>query len=127
MKSVGRDEDMPKKVHVLLWLSLLIIFIHLAVVVEEDGEDAMLHFYLIGQTRIKPVEHSEHLVGVVEQPAWIGMMHGSGCRIEAERLIEAIGKLLDDSRQGFVRAITEQMLDSAVPDIPANRSRQKIV
>ena len=47
LESVGRDEDMPKQVHVLLWLSLLIIFIYLAVVVEEDGENATLEFHIV--------------------------------------------------------------------------------
>ena len=56
-----------------------------------------------------------------------GMVHRRGSRIEAEWLIEAIGKFLDDSHQGFVRAITEQMLDCVVPDIAANRTGQNIV
>ena len=127
LQPMSPDVDMAKQVHVGLRLALLVVFVHLPAVVEKDGQNAMLHLNLIGQTGIESFEHVEHLVGMVEQTTWVGMVHTGGCGIEAEGFEKPTGELLYDGHQCFVATVAKQLLDSIVPDIAANGTRQQVV
>ena len=52
IKSVGGDEDVSEEVFVVACLPVFLVFVHLSVVVEEDGDDASLDFHLIGQAGV---------------------------------------------------------------------------
>lgn len=97
IQPVSADVDVSEQIHVWQRLALLAVFAHLAAVVEEYRKDAMFHFHLIWQTGIKSLEHPQHLVRMVQQPAGIGVMHRCGSRIDAERLVKTCGKFLDDA------------------------------
>ena len=64
---------------------------------------------------------------VVEQTAREGMMHRRGGWVLTERLVETVGKFLDDSHQRFVRAIAEELLYRVVPNVTTYRTGQEVV
>ena len=128
LESVGRDEDMPKKIHVLLWFSLLIIFIHLTVVVEEDGENATLEFHIVvRQDGIDAFKHVQHLIGVVQKSTLESVMNRCGCGIEGIRFEKYVSKLCDERLERFIFAKAEQMVDAFVPKSTLDGARHKVV
>ena len=64
---------------------------------------------------------------VVQEAARKGVMHGCGCRILTEWLVEPVGEFLDDAHQGLVRTIAEELLYRVVPHITTNGPGQQVV
>ena len=59
------DVYMTQQIHIRLGVSLPIIFIDLAVIMEKNCQDTALDLNLVGQTWIEPVQHVQHLVCMV--------------------------------------------------------------
>ena len=116
---------MTQQEHILLRLTLTIVLLTLAKVVEEDGQDATLDLDRIGQHGIEALEHVKHLVGVSHQAARVGMMHrGGGGNVDIA-VVESRAVALDDSGQFLVGAVGEQVADAGLPILALGGMRQQ--
>ena len=127
LQTVGGDVDVPQKIFHWLRIAVAVVFIHLAVVVEKDAENATLNLYRVGQARIQTSQHVQHLMSVVEQAALEGMVDVCGGWFHRIWLIERICILLYQGSEPLVMAVAHQLGNCGIPFLPLHRTWQQVV
>lgn len=115
LEGMCRDVDVAQEIHVFGSLAFAGVLHQLAIVMEENGEDATLGLDRIGQDWIETFEHVEHLPGVVQQSALEGMVHTLGRRILGVGLIELLPEVLDDADEFGMCTEGDEVLDGSIP------------
>ena len=121
----GGDVDVAQQDIFGLRLALAAVGLHLAIVVEKDGQHAVVDTDGVRHTGRDAFEHMQHLVDVVEQPTAESVVDAAGGRILRIGLIELVGGIGDDFAVGRIGAHRKQVGNGGIPRAALNRARQK--
>ncbi len=121
----GGDVDVAEQYVFALGLTVAAVGVDFAVVVEEDGEDAMVYAYGIWHTGSDALQHREHLVDVVEESAAESVVDAAGRGVLRVGLVELCGDVADHIAVGAVGTEGEECGDGLVPELALYGARQE--